>query len=102
MKIDVLVLNGAFDTGLAAVLDAFATANELAAAQGFGSVHFNVARIGVRRQVRTKQGFSVPVSPAKARAASDWIIVPAIGEKAPEPLAAALDAPEAREAAAFL
>jgi hypothetical protein len=32
MKIDVLALNGVFDTGLAAVLDAFATANDLAQA----------------------------------------------------------------------
>jgi hypothetical protein len=34
MKIHVLVLDGVFDTGLATVLDAFATANELAEMSG--------------------------------------------------------------------
>ena len=56
MKIDVLALNGAFDTGLAAVLDAFAMANELALAQGLASAVFDVSVVGVRRQIRTAQG----------------------------------------------
>jgi hypothetical protein len=34
MDIAVLALDGAFDTGLAAVMDAFTTANELAQVQG--------------------------------------------------------------------
>ncbi len=98
MKIDVLALNGAFDTGLAAVLDAFDTANELARAQGLTSVAFDVTLVGVRRQVRTKLGYTAPVSPAKGRTTPDWVVVPAIGEKAPEPLIAALATAEAREA----
>ena len=102
MKIDVLVLNGVFDTGLAAVLDAFATANELSAAQGLTSLVFDVTVVGLRRQVRTNQGFKVPVSPAHDRTPPDWVVVPAIGERAPEPLAAALAAPEARDAARIL
>ena len=102
MKIDVLIVNGVFDTGLAAVLDAFATANELAVAQGLTSVAFEVTVVGLRRQVRTKQGFTVPVLPAEGRAAADWIVVPAIGEKAPEPLLAALAAPEVRATAQLL
>jgi transcriptional regulator GlxA family with amidase domain len=102
MKIDVLSLNGVFDTGLAAVLDAFATANELAAAQGLTSVAFEVTVVGLHRQVRTNQGFSVPVSPAKGRALRDWVIVPAIGERAPESLAAALATPETQAAARLL
>lgn len=77
MKIDVLSLNGVFDTGLAAVLDAFATAGELAVAQGLTSVAFDVSLVGLRRQVRTNQGFTVPVSPAYDRAPGDWVIVPA-------------------------
>jgi transcriptional regulator GlxA family with amidase domain len=102
MKIDVLSLNGAFDTGLAAVLDAFATANELATAQGLLSIAFDVTVVGLHRQVHTSQGFSVPVSPAKGRAPGDWVIVPAIGERAPEPLAAALAMPEKQAAARLL
>jgi transcriptional regulator GlxA family with amidase domain len=96
MKIDVLCLNGAFDTGLAAVLDAFSTANELAASHGLASVAFDVATVGLRRQIRTNQGCTVPVSPARERAPPDWVIIPAIGDRAPEPLAAALVRPDTR------
>src|SRR5215472_7380107 len=102
MKVDVLILNGVFDTGLAAVLDAFATANELAAAQGLASVTFDVTPVGLRRNVRTNQGFLVPVSPVQGRARPDWVVVPAIGDRSPEPLAAALLRPEARAAAGHL
>lgn len=102
MKIDVLSVNGVFDTGLAAVLDAFATANELAVAQKLASVAFDVSVVGLRRRVRTKQGFTVPVLPAKGRGPVDWVIVPAIGEKAPEPLAAALATAETQAAARLL
>jgi transcriptional regulator GlxA family with amidase domain len=102
MKIDVLILNGVFDTGLATVLDAFATANELAATQGLASVSFDVASVGLRRQLRTNQGFTVPVLPARDRAPPDWVVVPAIGERTPEPLAAALVRPEARDVAGIL
>jgi transcriptional regulator GlxA family with amidase domain len=102
MKVDVLAVNGVFDTGLAAVLDAFATANELAVAQGLKSVGFDVSVVGLRRHVRTNQGFTVPVSPAKGRGSRDWVVVPAIGERTPEPLAAALAAAETQAAARLL
>jgi transcriptional regulator GlxA family with amidase domain len=102
MKIDVLVLNDVFDTGLATVLDAFATANELSAAQGFTATAFDVTVVGLRPQVRTKQGFKVPVASAQGRAAADWVVVPAIGEKAPEALTAALATTEVRDTAQIL
>ena len=102
MQIDVLTVNGVFDTGLAAVLDAFATANELAVAQGLKSVRFDVSVVGLRRQVRSNQGFTVPVLPAKGRAPRDWVVVPAIGDRTPEPLAAALATPETQAAAHLL
>jgi len=102
MKIDVLVLNGVFDTGLAAVLDAFATANELGTAQGLTSTAFDVTIVGLNRQVPTNQGLKVPVSPPHGRTLPDWVVVPAIGDRTPEPLAAALAAPEARAAARIL
>jgi hypothetical protein len=72
MKIDVFVLNGVFDTGLAAVLDAFATASELGAAQGLSSLTFDVTVVGLGHQVRTNQGFKIPVSPARGRTLPDW------------------------------
>jgi transcriptional regulator GlxA family with amidase domain len=102
MKIDVLSLNGVFDTGLAAVLDAFATANQLALAQGLPSVAFEVSLVGLRRQVRTNQGFTVAVSAARGRVPADWVIVPAIGARTPEPLAEALARPETQAAARLL
>ena len=102
MKIDVLALNGVFDTGLAAVLDALATANELRAAQRLTSSAFEVAVVGLRRHVRTNQGFQVPVLPARGRAMPDWVIVPAIGQRTPELLAAALATPVVRDAASAL
>jgi transcriptional regulator GlxA family with amidase domain len=87
---------------LSAVLDAFATANELGAALGLTCLAFEVTVVGFRREVRSNQGFQVPVSPARGRTPPDWVVVPAIGERAPEPLAAALAAPEARAAARLL
>ena len=80
MKIDVLAVNGVFDTGLAAVLDAFATANELAVAQRLPSVSFDVSLVGLRRHVRSNQGLTVPVLPARGRTPRDWVVVPAIGD----------------------
>jgi transcriptional regulator GlxA family with amidase domain len=102
MKIDVLTVNGVFDTGLAAVLDAFATANDLAVAQRLTSVVFDVSLVGLRRRVRTKQGFTVPVMPARGRGRRDWVVVPAIGDRTPEPLAAALATTETQAAARLL
>ncbi|HKD05070.1 MAG TPA: helix-turn-helix domain-containing protein [Bryobacteraceae bacterium] len=102
MKIDVLSVNGVFDTGLAAVLDAFATANDLAVAQGLATVAFDVTLVGLRWQVRTNQGFTVSVSPAKGRAPGDWMVVPAISDRTPQSLAAALARPETQTAARLL
>lgn len=99
LKIDVLALNGVFDTGLSAVLDAFATANDLAAAQQFASAMFDVTVVGLRSEVRTNQGMTVPVALASDRPPADWVIVTAIADRTPEPLAAALATPEARAAA---
>lgn len=98
MKVVVLALNGVFDTGLAAVIDAFGIANELAQAQSLASVHFEVTVAGVRRRVRTSQGLTVPVVPARERAAPDWAIVTAIGSRTPDSLRQALGEPEARDA----
>ena len=90
MKIDVLALDGVFDTGLATVLDAFGTANELAEIFGLTSLRFDVSTVGVRKTVRTAQGMSVPVIAAADRDPPDLAIVPALGYKMPAPLLAAL------------
>jgi hypothetical protein len=49
MRIYVLALNGVFDTGLAAVLDAFDTANVLAEMTGISSLRFRTKVVGLPR-----------------------------------------------------
>lgn len=101
MKIDVLALNDVFDLGLAAVLDAFQTANELIAITKMAVPRFDVRIVGVRRQVNTSQGLRVPVHVAGKRT-PDCVVVPAIGFKMPGPLEAALTRPDVRDAAIAL
>src|SRR5215471_19049295 len=101
MKIFVLALDHVFDTGLATVLDAFQTANELAALSGHSSSRFDVTVVGVRKNVKTSQGFAVPVSPATRRV-PDCVIVPAIGFKMPDALERALSRPDVRDATTVL
>src|SRR5689334_1299173 len=67
MRIDVLVLDGVFDLGLSAVLDAFLTANELIQMSELSVPRFEVRIVGMRRAVRTSQGFNVPVHGAGKR-----------------------------------
>lgn len=101
MRVTVLALEDVFDTGLAAVLDAFHTANELADMAGFAASRFDVSVVGVRKTVRTSLGFGVPVVPAPRRA-PDCVIVPAIGFKMPDVLQQALIRPDVRDAGPLL
>ena len=101
MRVSVLALDHVFDTGLATVLDAFQTANELAALSGLSTARFEVSVVGVRKHVRTAQGCTVPVRPA-GRRAPDCVVVPAIGFKMPEPLEQALARPDIRDATLVL
>lgn len=98
MHIQLLALDGVFDTGLSVLLDAFGTANELAAMQGLDSLRFEVTVVGVRKRVRTSQGLAVPVAPIDIDQPPDWIIVPAIGYKMPGPLQQALLRPDVGDA----
>ena len=104
MRVIVLALNGVFDTGLATVLDAFQTANELAEMSALSTPRFEVTVAGVRRPVKTAQGLSVPISSTGSTGGRtpDWVVVPAIGYKMPDPLMAALAKPEIRDAAEAL
>jgi transcriptional regulator GlxA family with amidase domain len=101
MKISVLVLNHCFDTGLATVVDAFSTANELAQMSGMKSARFELELIAVRRSVTTANGLVVPVvSPKKS--APDIVVIPAIGYKMPDQLEKALVTQEIKDAAELL
>ncbi|MEO8027184.1 MAG: helix-turn-helix domain-containing protein [Bryobacteraceae bacterium] len=90
MRIHIVALDCVFDTGLATLLDAFQTANELAELFNLASVRFEVAIVGVRKAVKTSQGLAVPMTPVPKRIVPDWAIVPAIGFKMPGPLEKAL------------
>jgi transcriptional regulator GlxA family with amidase domain len=98
MNITVLALDSVFDTGLAAVLDTFTTANELAPMLEAPQPAFNVTLAGIRPAVRSAQGMQVPVVPLASAPAADLLILPAIGHKMPEPLEAALASPEVADA----
>ena len=101
MRICVLALDHVFDTGLATVLDAFQTANELAEMSGLSTLRFDVSVVGVRKGVKTAQGFAVPVGPA-TKHTPDCVVVPAIGFKMPEALQRALARPDIRDASMLL
>jgi transcriptional regulator GlxA family with amidase domain len=101
MRVDVLALDGVFDLGLSAVLDAFQTANELIEMAELAVPRFAVRMVGVRRAVRTAQGLTVPVDAIGTRV-PDCVVVPAIGFKMPGPLEAALGRPDVRDAATAL
>ena len=102
MRILVLALDGVFDTGLTATLDAFATANAISDKLFGGTPRFNVTLVGVRRTVRTAHGLTVPVERVKAGSKPDWVILPAVLAGSPEELIAKLDRTDAREAQAQL
>src|SRR5690349_21904095 len=85
MRVNVLVLDGVFDLGLSAVLDAFQTANELLDASDSAVQRFDVKTVAVRRRVTTSQGLVVPVQRFDRRT-PDCVVVPAIGYKMPAPL----------------
>ena len=90
MLIDILALDGVFDTGLAAVQDTFAIAAELSREQRGLSAPVLTRVVGVRRGVTTANGLKVPTQMASALSRPDVIVVPALGAKTPQTLAGAL------------
>jgi len=101
MRINVLALDGVFDLGLSAVLDAFQTANELIELSELAVPRFELRIVGVRRTVKTSQGLSVPVR-AIGKQAPDCVVVPAIGFKMPGPLETALARRDVQDAGVAL
>jgi len=101
MRVHVLVLDGVFDLGLAAVLDAFQTANELLEASTIAVERFDVKTVAVRHRVRTSHGLRVPI-PRVDRRTPDCVVVPAIGYKMPAPLEKALERPDIQDATHLL
>ncbi len=102
MRIHVLALDGAFDTGLAAILDTLSIANDLAGSAGAASTSFEITVIGVRRDVRTSHGLSVPAVPVTRCGRPDVVLLPALGAKMPETLQEALERPDVTDAGGYL
>ena len=102
MNIFVLALENVFDTGLSALLDTFATANDLALAGGAIKPPMTVSIIGVRKHVKTAQGLSVPVQKSNFTLRPDIVLLPAIGSKMPNTLNVALMRRDVADATAHL
>ena len=102
MRVHILVLNGVFDTGLAAVLDAFGTANALAEMTGMSSLRFQMKVVGLRNSITTAHGLNVPVISATRAQTPDAVVMPALMHMRPEPLVQALAGTEVREAGVVL
>lgn len=102
MRILVLALDGLFDTGLAVTLDALAVANGLASRLMGGTPRFQVSTVGVRKRVRSGQGFTIPVQAITPDLKPDWVIVPALGATTPDRLLPALERPDVKDAVAQL
>lgn len=90
MRIHILVLDGVFDLGLAALTDTLSTANQLAGSLAPAPVPIDVTLVGVRRRVRTAQGLTVPVVPVHGVRNPDAVLLPALGANMPDTLAARL------------
>lgn len=102
MRIHILVLDGVFDLGLAALTDSLNTANQLAGSLEQVPAPAEVALVGVRRRVRTAQGLTVPVVPVLHAEKPDVVLVPALGAKMPDTLTERLAQADVRDAAATL
>jgi transcriptional regulator GlxA family with amidase domain len=99
MLIDILVLDGVFDTGLAAVQDTLAIAAELGSGP---STPLLTRVVGVTRGVTTAHGLKVPTQMASGLSRPDVIVVPALGAKTPQTLASALGQRDVAKAGALL
>ncbi len=98
MRLHLLVLDGVFDLGLAALTDTLSSANELAATLPDAPAPIEFTLVGVRKHVRTAQGLTVPVLPATSVRRPDVVLVPALGAKMPDRLAARLALPDVADA----
>ena len=102
MKLHILVCDGVFDLGLAALTDTVGLANAMAGSLPQAPAHIELTLVGVRRRIRTAQGLTVPVVPARGVPEPDVVLVPAFGDKMPDTLSARLTRPDVPDAVAAL
>ena len=60
MKLHLLICDGVFDLGLAALTDTVGLANAMAGSLPQAPGHIELTLVGVRRRIRTAQGLTVP------------------------------------------
>jgi len=102
MKVHLLVADGVFDLGLAALTDTLSLANAMAGSLPQAPAPIEMTLVAVRRRIRTAQGLMVPVVPAHGVPEPDVVLVPAFGDKMPDTLAARLARPDVPDAVAAL
>ncbi len=102
MKLHLLVCDGVFDLGLAALTDTVGLANAMAGSLPQAPAHIELTLVGVRRRIRTAQGLTVPVVTAHGVPEPDVVLVPAFGDKMPDTLSARLTRPDVPDAVAAL
>ena len=90
MRIAILALEGFWDTGLTVTLDALKLADAFSASQMSGALRFDVSVVGVRKRVRSGQGFPISVKAITPDLKPDWVILPALNTGRPEQLIVAL------------
>lgn len=98
MHLAILALEGFWDTGLSVMLDALTLADKFAALQMGGTLRFDVSIVGVRKKVRSGQGFALPVKAVTPDLEPDWVIVPALNTGRPEQLVPALERRDIKQA----
>ena len=80
MRVAVLVIEGAFDSGLTTVSDVLAAANVLRGEVEHPPPPWEVTRVGTRRYLHTAAGLRVTtVAPASLESPPDVLVVPAFG-----------------------
>jgi transcriptional regulator GlxA family with amidase domain len=102
MRTYVLALDGVFDSGLAAILDTLATADELARDPEQRTTSNPMRLVGLRQKVLTSQGLHVPITSVRRLPRPDVVVVPALGCKTPETLQRALARSDVAEACELL
>lgn len=102
MRIDIVGLDGAFDTGLTAMLDIFSAANELVASNAAVASPISVRLVGPGGRMRTALGFSSDVKPLGSGRRPDWVLVPALNAKTPHALEKALERSDVRKTVRYL
>ncbi|MFD0266506.1 GlxA family transcriptional regulator [Streptomyces sp. NPDC127106] len=87
MKAAVLVLDGAFDSGVSGILDVLHTAHALRGhLAGAAPPRFDIRTVGVRRRVRTGLGHRIDTEDVAAAEDADILVLPALMERRPEAL----------------